>query len=172
MFSFSVSFLSCSIISSFSVYYDLDLTSLASFYIWDLTFLSGFRPLFVPFLPLFSTLDLPPSNLKSGDKNLITQRVALAHFLYDKFYHTLLGPCRETCDSVAPTATTAAIFALIHLSVRLRSVSCCHRYVLSSQRTDMRRLTTEIRSEKCVVVRTSYSVLTQTQTVQYSLLHT
>jgi len=37
---------------------------------------------------------------------------------------------------------------------------------------DMRRLTTGIRSEKCVVVRTSYSVLTQPHTVQYSLLHT
>jgi hypothetical protein len=38
--------------------------------------------------------------------------------------------------------------------------------------TDVRRLTTGIRYEKYVVVRTSYSVLTQTQTVQYSLLHT
>jgi len=34
--------------------------------------------------------------------------------------------------------------------------------VMYDLNTDMRRLTTVIRSEKCVVVRTSYSVLTRT----------
>jgi len=38
--------------------------------------------------------------------------------------------------------------------------------------TVMGRLKTWIRTEKCVVVRTSQSVLTQTYIVQYSLLHT
>ena len=36
----------------------------------------------------------------------------------------------------------------------------------------MRRLTTRIGSEKCVVRRSSQTVLTQTQILQYSLLHT
>ena len=49
---------------------------------------------------------------------------------------------------------------------------CQFRETSTHINTDMRRLTTGLSSEKCVVVRTSYSVLTQTQTVQYSLLHT
>jgi len=43
---------------------------------------------------------------------------------------------------------------------------------INRQYAAMRRLTTGIYSEKCVVVRTLYSVFTQPQTVQYSLLHT